>query len=200
MPKQRTQRWKSTLGSTLGGMLLMMTVSVTNAWALEALPAPPLTATEHVVPDPRLAGEGRLRYFGFLIYDARLWVGPEFTAQAFDRHPFILELTYHRAFSGESIAKRSVEEIKRQITLTPEQEKDWEQELIKWLPNVESGERLTGLYLPGEGMRLWHGEQLLGTLPNPDLARYFFGIWLSEQTSEPDLRSDLLAKLNKGVP
>jgi len=176
-----------------------MAASVTNALASDTA-SPPLNDIEQVVPNFHLAGEGRLRYFGFLIYDARLWVDANFSAQSFDRSPLLLELTYQRDFSGESIAKRSIEEIKRQLTLSAEQEKQWTQLLTEWLPSVKEGDRVTGLYLPGEGIRLWHGEQQIGTLSNPDLARHFFGIWLSEQTSEPSLRRDLLAKLNKGVP
>lgn len=62
------------------------------------------------------------------------------------------------------------------------------------LPDVQSGERLTGLYQPGQGMRLWRDQQLQGTIHDPELVRRFFGIWLSPRTSEPGLRSALLAR------
>lgn len=39
-------------------------------------------------------------------------------------------------------------------------------EKLRWrsrccLPDVQPGERLTGLYQPGQGMRLWHGPRLV---------------------------------------
>ncbi len=141
-----------------------------------------------------LAGEGQMRFFGLRIYDARLWVTPGFEARRFGAHPLALELTYHRAFSGAAIAQRSVEEIQRQASLSPTQAEHWQQRLAAVLPDVQPGDRLTGLYQPGQGMRLWRGNQELAAVDDAELARRFFGIWLAPQTSEPDLRSALLAR------
>ena len=141
-----------------------------------------------------LAGEGQMRFFGLRIYDARLWVSPGFEASRFGAHPLALELTYHRAFTGAAIAQRSIEEIERQGDLAPAQAQRWQSALAAVLPDVQPGERLTGLYQPGLGMRLWRGQQALGAIDDAELARRFFGIWLSPRTSEPGLRSALLAR------
>lgn len=147
-----------------------------------------------------LAGEGQMRFFGLRIYDARLWVAPGFEAQAFGAHPLALELTYHRAFTGAAIAQRSVEEMQRQESVAPGQAARWQQRLAALLPDVQPGDRLTGLYQPGQGMRLWHGSQALGAIDDAELARLFFGIWLSPRTSEPGLRSALLARSPGAAP
>ena len=144
--------------------------------------------------DATLAGEGQMRFLGLRIYDARLWVTPGFQADAFGAHPLALELTYHRAFTGAAIARRSIEEIQRQTALAPAQAERWQQQLATLLPDVQPGDRLTGLYQPGQGMRLWRGNQELPASDAAELARLFFGIWLSPQTSEPALRSALLAR------
>lgn len=141
-----------------------------------------------------LAGEGQLRFFGLRIYDARLWVSPGFEASRFGAHPLALELTYHRAFTGAAIAQRSVEEMQRQAGVPPTQAQQWQQRLAEVLPDVQPGDRLTGLYQPGQGMRLWRGNQELAAIDDAELARLFFGIWLAPQTSEPALRSALLAR------
>ena len=60
------------------------------------------------------------------------------------------------------------------------------------------GDRLTGLYEPGRGMRLWRGSEPLGASEDAELARLFFGIWLSPRTSEPGLRKALLAGAGAG--
>lgn len=161
--------------------------------------APP-ASVQQVLTQPRLVGHGKMRFFGLRIYDALLWVGPEFEAQAFAQHPLALELIYHRAFKGQAIAERSVQEMQRQRSLDEALVQRWTQALAQWLPDVQPGDRLTGVYLPGQGMQLWRGDQALGSIDDPELARYFFGIWLSPKTSEPSLRSDLLAGLAKGVP
>ena len=68
----------------------------------EAIPAPVGSA----LTQPRLAGEGRLRWFGLAIYDARLFVPVEGMDPArYARTPFALELQYARALAGEDIAQ-----------------------------------------------------------------------------------------------
>ncbi len=80
----------------------------------------PSAAVQQAVLQPRLAGQGRMRLLGLRIYDALLWVGPEFDAQAFGQHRLALELIYHRAFTGKAIAQRSVQEMQRQRRLGEE--------------------------------------------------------------------------------
>ena len=157
------------------------------------LALPPVV--EHAMPGASLAGEGQLRVLGFRVYDARLWVGPRFEAQSYAAHALVLELTYHRSFTGEQIARRSVDEMRRQRGLDDAQAARWQAELAQRIPDVRANDRLIGLYQPGLGMRLWRGAQALGAIEDAELARLFFGIWLSPQTSEPGLRSALLARL-----
>lgn len=156
--------------------------------------------SQQLVDKPRLAGFGQMRFLGLSIYDVRLWVGSEFDAHAFASYPFALELTYHRAFTSQAIAQRSIQEIERQGEVSPELLRQWTVRLTQWLPDVKAGDVLTGLYLPGQGMQLWRGDEAIGAIDDPELARYFFGIWLSPQTSEPNLRNALLAHTKKSAP
>lgn len=160
----------------------------------------PPVFVRRVLPDAALAGEGRLRFFGLRIYDARLWVGRRFEADNFGAYPLALELTYHRAFAGADIAKRSIEEIGHQGGVTPDQALRWRTELAGLLPDVQPGDCLTGLYRPGRGMTVWQESRQLGSIEDAELALRFFGIWLSTRTSEPDLRSALLARLTEARP
>ncbi len=155
--------------------------------------APP-AFVQAALPEATLWGQGQMRFLGLRIYDARLWASPQFEAADFGAHPLALELTYHRAFTGAAIAQRSIEEIERQGELAPAQAQRWQKALAAVLPDVQPGDRLTGIYQPGVGMRLWRGAQALGAIDDAELARRFFGIWLSPRTSEPGLRSALLAR------
>jgi len=149
----------------------------------------------------RLVGEGTLRFLGFDIYRARLWVAPGFDANDYAAHPLALELTYHRGFSGEAIAKRSLEEMRRVGSFTPEQAARWQQALQAALPDVKSGDRLLGVYQPGTGAVFRMGGRVVGEVADAEFARLFFGIWLSPQTSEPALRQALIASArNAGSP
>ncbi|QHE88789.1 chalcone isomerase family protein [Hydrogenophaga sp. BPS33] len=157
-------------------------------------PVAPPAFVRQALPEVTLWGQGQLRFLGLRIYDARLWARHGFEAADFGAHALALELTYHRSFTGASIAQRSIEEIERQGELAPAQAQLWLKALAALLPDVQPGDRLTGLYQPGQGMRLWRGQQALGAIDEAELARRFVGIWLSPRTSEPGLRSALLAR------
>ena len=60
--------------AVLGGLA---STSTFGALAKDPLPAPPAEVLG-AIPGARLIGSGRLRYFGFSVYDASLWALPDF--------------------------------------------------------------------------------------------------------------------------
>lgn len=156
-------------------------------------PVPQVVATE--INDVRLAGQARLSVLGFQIYDARLWVAPGFKSDTFAQHAFGLELAYLRKLTGEDIATRSLDEMRRFATLSPTQEKQWLQQMREIFPSVQKGDRLIGTHRPGVGTTFHFNGKLQGEIRDPEFARLFFGIWLFETTAKPEIRKGLLAKL-----
>lgn len=154
-------------------------------------------ATDTVAPEPfpatRAAGHGRLRFWGIDVYDARLWVAPGFRQSDYAAHPFALQLQYLRGFSGADIARRSLEEMRRESPMSPDQAAAWQSGLARLLPDVRAGDRITGVNQPGRGALFLLNGKPLGELGDARFARLFFGIWLAPQTSEPALRAALLA-------
>jgi F0F1-type ATP synthase membrane subunit c/vacuolar-type H+-ATPase subunit K len=140
------------------------------------------------------AGSARLRFFGLDVYDAHLWVAPDFRASRYAQHGLMLELAYLRRLSGQSIAERSLQEMRRASPLTQTQAQDWLAAMQAAFPDVKAGDRLTGLHSPGVGARFWFNGQPRAVIRDPEFSRLFFGIWLAESTSEPQLRSALLAR------
>ena len=183
-----------------GVLAVAVGAAVASAAAAADGAAAPPSFVQQALPAAALLGQGQMRFLGLRIYDARLWVGPQFKAADFGDYPLALELSYHRAFKGAAIAQRSIDEIERQGELAPALAQRWQKALAALLPDVQSGDRLTGLYQPGQGMRFWRGEQLLGATDDAELARRFFAIWLSPRTSEPGLRSALLARRSESGP
>jgi hypothetical protein len=57
---------------------------------------------------------------------------------------------------------------------------------------VAAGDRLTGIHLPGQGARFLANGRPTADVNDPEFARLFFGIWLSDKTPEPQLRLALL--------
>ena len=61
-------------------------------------------------------------------------------------------------------------------------------------PDVRSGDRLTGLHNPSRGADFWLNGQARPGVADPEFSRLFFGIWLSQSTSEPEMRRALLPR------
>lgn len=152
----------------------------------------PPAAVGQVMPDARLAGQGRLTRWGFAGYDARLWVAPGFIASQFDRHAFTLELAYLRAFRSSDIVRTSMELMQRSGALDPAKASRWRSQLAAVFPDVTPGDRIAGVYKPGLPAQIFVNDKAAGTLADVELARAFFGIWLLPTTSEPGLRASLL--------
>jgi len=148
------------------------------------------------VADVRLAGTGRLTWFGFHVYDAALFVPPRFDAADAISQPFVLELTYARRLDGRSIAEASRDEIERLGFGSDIQRAGWHRQMLKLFPDVEKGRRLAGVNVPGAGARFYLDGQFLGSIDEPGFAHAFFAIWLDPRTRAPQLRENLL----KGAP
>ena len=146
-----------------------------------------------LIPAARAAGNGRLRFWGMDVYDARLSVAPGFRQVDFSAHAFALQLNYLRSFSGAAIAQRSLEEMRRMASIAPEQAAAWQDGLARVLPDVREGDRITGVNQPGRGPLFLLNGKALGEVGDARFSRLFFGIWLAPQTSEPALRAALLA-------
>ncbi len=59
------------------------------------------------------------------------------------------------------------------------------------LVDLAAGDRLTGVFLPGHGMRLYRGDMLQADVADDAFARAFFSIWLDPRARAPDLRTRL---------
>ena len=106
--------------------------------------------------------------------------------------PLALELEYARKLDGAEIAKRSLVEMRRQAEPAAEVAQRWLVDMTRLFPDVQEGDRITGVNLPGQGARFFHNGTLRGEVRDTEFARLFFGIWLSPGTSEPALRQSLL--------
>ena len=148
------------------------------------------------LPQSRLVGKGRLTFWGFQVYDARLWALAGFKPDNLTTQPFALELAYLRGFDNQDVAERSITEMRRSAAISDVQAKVWIDEMMRVLPNVKKGDRVMGIHRPGVGTQFLMNGKPTGDIRDAEFARLFFGIWLSPKTSEPKLRAALLAGAN----
>ncbi|MCU0765450.1 MAG: chalcone isomerase family protein [Burkholderiaceae bacterium] len=166
--------------------------------AAASAPAAGAQAPAHLrqyLPEVRLAGSGRLTWYGLHVYDAALFVAPGFDLANAAALPFALELTYARRLGGKGIAEASRDEIERLGFGSEGQRARWHEQMLKLFPDVEKGRRLAGVNVPGTGARFYYEGRLLGSIDDPAFARAFFAIWLDERTRAPQLRESLLRTL-----
>jgi hypothetical protein len=157
--------------------------------------APAMTKPTHItryVSDGRLAGEGKLTWLGFHVYDARLYAGVDFAVADPYARPFVLELTYARRLEGKAIAEASRDEIQRLGFAAGAQLARWTAQMEQLFPDVDKGRRIAGVYQPGRGARFYVDGGFAGSIDEPEFARAFFAIWLDPRTRAPRLRDSLL--------
>lgn len=148
------------------------------------------------VPGAAQVGQGQFTWFGFVVYEAHLWsatAAPDWT------HAFALELVYRRELSRDTLVQASLDEMRRLGNEADTLLGRWAGEMRQSFVDVQPGQRITGVYLPGEGCRFYVDGKMHHAVADARFARAFFSIWLDPRTRSPDLRRDLLG-LNGDEP
>ena len=146
---------------------------------------------EQHLPQAELVGEARLKVLFWNVYDAKLYAkGGVWKAD----EPFALSLKYLRDLDGEDIAKRSIEEMRKQDFDDEEAMTRWYDMLVKIIPNVSDTSTIVGIQNADKSTILYHNDDLLGEIPEPLFTQWFFNIWLGEKTSEQKIRRKLIGE------
>jgi hypothetical protein len=153
-----------------------------------------VTAPAHVMAKaldktPMLVGEGRLSVLFWDIYEIQLFSGD---GRYDPQRPVALVLNYLRPVSGRDIADTSIDEIRKLGVSDAVTIAKWQAQLIQLFPDIAKGDRLIGSFDPDTGSQFHLNGALIGVIDDPELSRRFFDIWLSEATSQPRLRRQLL--------
>ena len=164
-----------------------------------AAPAEPATGVAaEVGTDVRLPAtrwrwqrEAEFRWWGVLLYQARLMSPSPVTADNFDRAELVLELEYARRFRGRSLAERSLQEMAAIEPMTEAQSAQWLDQLLAIFPGVVAGDRLAAWHQPGQGVRFYLNDRAIGDVPDPEFARRFLAVWLSRQSPDPAFQQAL---------
>lgn len=168
---------------------------VRTACALAVMGITPAHAVDFLkdhIPGARTVGEGRLSFMMWDVYDAKLFA-PNGTWQV--NAPFALQLSYLRSIEGKKIADQSIKEIRAQGFKNERKLLQWYKKMVRIFPDVTQGTRLTGVFT-NQGHTVFYNESKeIGRITDPEFSINFFGIWLSEKTSTPDLRKKLLGQV-----
>ncbi len=158
----------------------------------ESLTAPPPIELLPYSAHWNVKGRGTLRFFGFKAYDATLWLTGTEKTWSFSR-PFALEIRYATTIRGKDISNTSLIELQRISLSTAEQISEWANLMDAIFVDVNPGDQLTGVHLPGAGVRFFLNGKFAGESADVAFSEAFFRIWLDPKTKRPDLRNALLA-------
>jgi hypothetical protein len=106
--------------------------------------------------------------------------------------PFALTLRYHIGFSSSYLLNRTLREMKGVDPKLSDADIERYRKAMAFFAPASSGDEMTMLYQPGQPTRFFKNGAQTGEVSEPGFAQDFFGVWLSPNTSEPDLRKSLL--------
>lgn len=145
------------------------------------------------VQNAEIVGTGKLTYLLWDIYNATLYA-PEGKWKR--NKPFALSLSYLRSVTGNDIADRTVQEIRRLGFTNEVKLAAWHRQMKRIFPNVTKGSLLTGIFIPNAPTRFYKGTREIGSIKDPEFGYWFFNIWVGNNTSDPGLKAKLTGKAN----
>jgi hypothetical protein len=132
-------------------------------------------------------GQGRMTYWGFTLYDAKLYASKE------TKGGIALDIQYLRKFEAKDLAKQTLDELKN-LGVSDTQRSEWAEPLARAFKTVQVGDSITAIRKPQGGTQFFYNGQFVSEISGESFSQAFFGIWLHPKTSAPQLRKVLLGQ------
>jgi len=137
----------------------------------------------------QMVGQARLDFMIWPIYDSRLYSVDGNYQEG--QLPLRLDIQYLRDVDAEDLVKHTQSEWQRQ-GLSHVGEQQWLAALSRLLPSVRRNDVLTLVVDEQGGSAFSVNGEPLGRIEDPHFGQHFLAIWLSPDTSRPELRQALL--------
>ncbi|MEM1191259.1 MAG: chalcone isomerase family protein [Pseudomonadota bacterium] len=134
-------------------------------------------------------GEARLRVFLWSIYNSRLYT-PTGSYREGDR-PLRLDIEYLINVRRAALVERTGDEWDAMGRSHPQQEA-WLTRLTELWPDIFKKDVLSVVLDDANRSTFYHNGEQLGRIDDPDFGPQFVDIWLSEDSTRPELREALL--------
>lgn len=125
-----------------------------------------------------------MSYLFWTLYSAEFYATPTNSERA-------LKLEYYRSIDSKDLVD-ATEDQWNKLGYSDSNIQRWLKPLYAMWPNVEEGSTLTIRVAKDNVSRFYFDEQPIGTIQDKQFGEAFLAIWLSENTSEPVLRKQLL--------
>lgn len=136
----------------------------------------------------QLVGKAQFSVLFWDIYQSRLYTATgEYQGV---NAPLIFEINYQRDIRKDELIERTIEQW-QQLGLLASEYDAYISPLNTLWPDIKQGDTLA-LRLSNSNSLFYFNDQYLGKIDDPKFAKTFLNIWLSENTSQPRLRKELL--------
>ncbi|MDR7122925.1 chalcone isomerase family protein [Rheinheimera soli] len=142
--------------------------------------------------DVKLLGQGQFSYLFWNLYQAQLYTADGSWNGYQQSSPLVLKLTYQRKISKDDFIEATMDQWKHLQGKLSVQHKEWAGQLDTLWTDVKKGDQLSCVLLPDGTVQFYFNEKLLGAVTDPAFGPAFLDIWLSDKTSAPKLRKQLL--------
>ncbi|MDX2319835.1 MAG: chalcone isomerase family protein [Moritella sp.] len=136
-------------------------------------------------------GQGEMSWLFFDLYHASLYSeSGDYRSQGY---PQALKIIYKRDIYSDDLVDVTEKEWLK-LGLTPETYQEWLPVLLTMWPDIKDGDELVFLVQADGRGYFYHNNLVLGGIDSHEFSSAFLAIWLSENTSEPGLRRQLIGE------
>lgn len=137
-------------------------------------------------------GEGEMSYLFWTLYEAQYFIGEtKQELQEADKGARALRIEYYRAIDSQALIEATADQWQH-LGYGQNEITAWVALLEKMWPSVEQGNSLTLKVSAAKLSQFYFNDDSIGVIEDPSFGDAFLAIWLSEGTSEPELRARLL--------
>ena len=137
----------------------------------------------------QMVGQARLNVLFWPVYDSRLYSPDGRYAEG--ARPLRLEIQYLRDVEAQDLLEQTRKEWQR-LGTGPAQQQQWLASLEQLWPDVSENDVLALVVDEQDRSTFLLNGKPLGTIDDPAFGGEFLAIWLSPETSRPELRLALL--------
>lgn len=137
-------------------------------------------------------GRGEMEWWWFTLYRARLLTADGEYHQG--TYPMVLEIEYYQDIPSERLLEATVDQWQH-LQLDQSRQLQWQASLSELWPDVNEGDTLSLQVLSADSSQFYFNGKPLEELMPEGFSEDFLAIWLSSQTSRPELRKQLLGEI-----
>lgn len=151
----------------------------------------PATSPSQMLDLP-IVGQGRFDYLFWHIYNAQLQTVDGKFLDYQQSAPLVLSLTYQRDITKADFIDATLEQWQHQHGEIQARHRQWALLLNDIWQDVKTADTLSCQRLANAEVQFFLNSAYIGTIQDEAFADEFLDIWLSEKTSAPKLRKQLL--------